>query len=150
MPTCILLTHSTSDAVWSLYRRSCCFVVLFQDFPFKIKERHSLEYIRQFPHLRCRTNAFSSLLRIRSEATTAIHSYFKVRTSIKDFLMHEEQDLLCLLSYWVYFFQENDFVQIHTPVITSNDCEGAGELFQIEVSIYKCVNTYSKSEGPLP
>uniref|UniRef100_A0AAQ4QHZ5 asparagine--tRNA ligase n=1 Tax=Gasterosteus aculeatus aculeatus TaxID=481459 RepID=A0AAQ4QHZ5_GASAC len=75
------------------------------DFPFKIKERHSLEYIRQFPHLRCRTNAFSSLLRIRSEATTAVHSYFK----------------------------ENGFVQIHTPVITSNDCEGAGELFQVEV-----------------
>ncbi|XP_040024744.1 asparaginyl-tRNA synthetase isoform X2 [Gasterosteus aculeatus] len=76
------------------------------DFPFKIKERHSLEYIRQFPHLRCRTNAFSSLLRIRSEATTAVHSYFK----------------------------ENGFVQIHTPVITSNDCEGAGELFQVEPS----------------
>ncbi|KAA8594031.1 hypothetical protein FQN60_004865 [Etheostoma spectabile] len=77
-----------------------------EDFPFKIKERHSLEYIRQFPHLRCRTNAFSSLLRIRSEATTAFHSYFK----------------------------ENGFVQIHTPVITSNDCEGAGELFQVEPS----------------
>ncbi|XP_069390308.1 asparaginyl-tRNA synthetase [Paralichthys olivaceus] len=76
------------------------------DFPFKIKERHDLEYIRQFPHLRCRTNAFSSLLRIRSEATTAIHSYFK----------------------------ENGFVQIHTPIITSNDCEGAGELFQVEPS----------------
>ncbi|XP_039986761.1 probable asparagine--tRNA ligase, mitochondrial [Xiphias gladius] len=76
------------------------------DFPFKIKARHNLEYIRQFPHLRCRTNAFSSLLRVRSEATTAIHSYFK----------------------------ENGFVQIHTPVITSNDCEGAGELFQVEPS----------------
>ncbi|XP_070761554.1 asparaginyl-tRNA synthetase isoform X2 [Enoplosus armatus] len=76
------------------------------DFPFKIKERHGLEYIRQFPHLRCRTNAFSSLLRIRSEATRAIHSYFK----------------------------ENGFVHIHTPVITSNDCEGAGELFQVEPS----------------
>ncbi|RVE65113.1 hypothetical protein OJAV_G00132620 [Oryzias javanicus] len=74
------------------------------DFPFKIKERHSLEYIRQFPHLRCRTNAFSSLLRIRSEATAAIHSYFK----------------------------SNGFLQIHTPTITSNDCEGAGELFQVE------------------
>ncbi|XP_042371869.1 probable asparagine--tRNA ligase, mitochondrial [Plectropomus leopardus] len=81
------------------------------DFPFKIKERHGLEYIRQFPHLRCRTNAFSSLLRIRSEATSAIHSYFK----------------------------ENGFVHIHTPVITSNDCEGAGELFQVEVSIYTCL-----------
>ncbi|XP_061576422.1 probable asparagine--tRNA ligase, mitochondrial [Cololabis saira] len=76
------------------------------DFPFKVKERHPLEYIRQFPHLRCRTNAFSSLLRIRSEATAAIHSYFK----------------------------NNGFVQIHTPIITSNDCEGAGELFEVEPS----------------
>ncbi|XP_067890522.1 probable asparagine--tRNA ligase, mitochondrial [Heterodontus francisci] len=72
--------------------------------PFKIKERHSLEYIRQFPHLRCKTNVFSSLLRIRSEAAAAIHSFFK----------------------------NNGFVHIHTPIITSNDCEGAGELFQIE------------------
>uniref|UniRef100_A0A673WJ62 Asparaginyl-tRNA synthetase 2, mitochondrial n=1 Tax=Salmo trutta TaxID=8032 RepID=A0A673WJ62_SALTR len=47
------------------------------DFPFKIKKKHGLEYIRQFPHLRCRTNAFSSLLRIRSEATAAIQQYFK-------------------------------------------------------------------------
>lgn len=76
------------------------------DFPFKIKERHSLEYIRQLPHLRCRTNAFSSLLRIRSEAAAAIHSYFK----------------------------DNGFVHIHTPTITSNDCEGAGELFKVEPS----------------
>lgn len=76
------------------------------DFPFKIKERHGLEYIRQFPHLRCRTNAFSSLLRIRSEAASALHSFFKDR----------------------------GFVQIHTPIITSNDCEGAGELFQVEPS----------------
>lgn len=76
------------------------------DFPFKIKERHSLEYIRQLPHLRCRTNAFSSLLRIRSEATAAIHSYFK----------------------------DNGFVHIHTPTITSNDCEGAGELFKVQPS----------------
>lgn len=76
------------------------------EFPFKVKKRHNPEYLRQFPHLRCRTNSFSSLLRIRSEATAAIHSYFK----------------------------ENGFVQIHTPVITSNDCEGAGELFQVEPS----------------
>ncbi|XP_041919615.1 probable asparagine--tRNA ligase, mitochondrial [Alosa sapidissima] len=73
-------------------------------FPFKIKERHPMEYIRQYPHLRCRTNTFSALLRIRSEATSAIQSYFK----------------------------DNGFIQIHTPVITSNDCEGAGELFQLE------------------
>ncbi|NXK55337.1 SYNM protein, partial [Chauna torquata] len=75
-------------------------------FPLKMKERHPLEYIRQFPHLRCRNNTLGALLRIRSEATAAIHS----------------------------FFQDNGYVHIHTPIITSNDCEGAGELFQIEVS----------------
>ncbi|KAJ3590213.1 hypothetical protein NHX12_008167 [Muraenolepis orangiensis] len=72
------------------------------DFPFKAKERHGLEYVRQYPHLRCRTNVFSSLLRIRSAASAAVHSHFT----------------------------ESGFVQIHTPVISSNDCEGAGELFQ--------------------
>ncbi|NWW96078.1 SYNM protein, partial [Rhynochetos jubatus] len=75
-------------------------------FPLKMKERHPLEYIRQFPHLRCRNNTLGSLLRIRSEATAAIHS----------------------------FFQDNGYIHIHTPIITSNDCEGAGELFQIEVN----------------
>ncbi|XP_076184549.1 asparaginyl-tRNA synthetase isoform X2 [Aptenodytes patagonicus] len=75
-------------------------------FPLKTKERHPLEYVRQFPHLRCRNNTLGSLLRIRSEATAAIHS----------------------------FFQDNGYVHIHTPIITSNDCEGAGELFQIEMS----------------
>ncbi|XP_031243277.1 probable asparagine--tRNA ligase, mitochondrial isoform X2 [Mastomys coucha] len=75
-------------------------------FPIKYKERHPLEYLRQYPHLRCRTNALASILRVRSEATAAIHSYFK----------------------------DNGFVHIHTPVLTSNDCEGAGELFQVEPS----------------
>ncbi|NXY59968.1 SYNM protein, partial [Callaeas wilsoni] len=74
-------------------------------FPLKMKERHPLEYVRQFPHLRCRSNALGALLRIRSEATAGIHS----------------------------FFQDNGYVHIHTPIITSNDCEGAGQLFQIEV-----------------
>ncbi|NXJ85786.1 SYNM protein, partial [Trogon melanurus] len=76
-----------------------------RSFPLKVKERHPLEYLRQLPHLRCRSNALGSLLRIRSEATAAIHA----------------------------FFQDNGYVHVHTPVITSNDCEGAGELFQIEV-----------------
>ncbi|KAM6172793.1 asparaginyl-tRNA synthetase isoform 9-T9 [Erethizon dorsatum] len=75
-------------------------------FPIKYKERHPLEFLRQYPHLRCRTNVLGSILRIRSEATAAIHSFFKDR----------------------------GFVHIHTPVITSNDCEGAGELFQVEPS----------------
>ncbi|OCT93295.1 probable asparagine--tRNA ligase, mitochondrial [Xenopus laevis] len=76
------------------------------DFPFKLKERHSPEYVRQFPHLRCRTPTFSSLLRIRSEATAAIQEFFKT----------------------------NGYTHIHTPIITSNDCEGAGELFQVEAA----------------
>ncbi|XP_061314066.1 probable asparagine--tRNA ligase, mitochondrial isoform X2 [Pezoporus flaviventris] len=75
-------------------------------FPLKMKERHPLEYVRQFPHLRCRNNTLGSLLRIRSEATASIHS----------------------------FFQDKGYVHIHTPIITSNDCEGAGELFQIGVA----------------
>ncbi|XP_051843172.1 probable asparagine--tRNA ligase, mitochondrial isoform X2 [Antechinus flavipes] len=75
-------------------------------FPFKYKERYPLEFTRQYPHLRCRTNALGSILRVRSEATDAIHSFFKA----------------------------NGYIHIHTPVITSNDCEGAGELFQVEPS----------------
>ncbi|NXM73476.1 SYNM protein, partial [Serilophus lunatus] len=75
-------------------------------FPLKMKQRQPLEYVRQFPHLRCRNNTLGSLLRIRSEATAAIHS----------------------------FFQDNGYMHIHTPIITSNDCEGAGELFQVETS----------------
>ncbi|XP_074982412.1 asparaginyl-tRNA synthetase isoform X3 [Caretta caretta] len=75
-------------------------------FPFKPRERQPLEYSRQFPHLRCRTNTLSSLLRVRSEATAAIHLFFK----------------------------DNGYVHVHTPIITSNDCEGAGELFHVRTS----------------
>ncbi|NXO37336.1 SYNM protein, partial [Locustella ochotensis] len=80
-------------------------------FPLKMKERHPLEYVRQFPHLRCRSNTLGALLRIRSEATAGIHS----------------------------FFQDNGYVHIHTPIITANDCEGAGELFQVEVKAKESV-----------
>ncbi|XP_069325261.1 asparaginyl-tRNA synthetase isoform X4 [Eulemur rufifrons] len=52
-------------------------------FPIKYKERHPLEYMRQYPHLRCRTNVLSSILRVRSEATAAIHSFFKPSSKIK-------------------------------------------------------------------
>nr|XP_041571052.1 probable asparagine--tRNA ligase, mitochondrial isoform X3 [Taeniopygia guttata] len=91
-------------------------------FPLKMKERHPLEYVRQFPHLRCRNNTLGALLRIRSEATAGIHS----------------------------FFQDNGYVHIHTPIITSNDCEGAGELFQIEVmeDLFKTVTSTVLSKCP--
>ncbi|XP_045413213.1 probable asparagine--tRNA ligase, mitochondrial isoform X3 [Lemur catta] len=91
-------------------------------FPIKYKERHPLEYLRQYPHLRCRTNVLGSILRVRSEATAAIHSFFK----------------------------DSGFVHIHTPIITSNDCEGAGELFQVEVmeELFKATTVMVLSNCP--
>ena len=77
-----------------------------QEYPFKARKAHSDEYVRQFPHLRARTKSFSSLLRIRDTATAAIHQ----------------------------FFRGCGFVNVHTPILTSSDCEGAGDLFQVRVS----------------
>nr|WP_306303966.1 OB-fold nucleic acid binding domain-containing protein [Desulfosarcina cetonica] len=67
------------------------------------KKRHSDEYLRTIAHLRPRTNKYGSLFRIRSEVSWAVHKFFKDR------------------GFWY----------IHTPVITSSDCEGAGELFRV-------------------
>ncbi len=66
------------------------------------KKRHTVEYLRTIPHLRSRTNLFSAAFRVRSAAAFGMHK----------------------------FFQENGFVYIHTPVITTTDCEGA-EMFQV-------------------
>lgn len=66
------------------------------------KKRHSVEFLRTIPHLRARTNLFSAAFRIRSAVAFGMHK----------------------------FFQENGFVYIHTPVITTTDCEGA-EMFQV-------------------
>ncbi len=67
------------------------------------KKRHTYEYLRTIPHLRNRTNTFKAVFRVRSLVAFAIHK----------------------------FFQEKNFVYIHTPIITSSDCEGAGELFRV-------------------
>ena len=72
------------------------------DYPMQ-KKRHSLEYLRTVPHLRPRTNTFQAVFRVRSLIAYAIHK----------------------------FFQERDFVYVHTPLITGSDCEGAGEMFQV-------------------
>lgn len=72
------------------------------DYPLQ-KKRHSLEYLRTIPHLRPRTNTMSAVFRVRSKAAYAIHK----------------------------FFNENGFNYIHTPIITSSDCEGAGEMFRV-------------------
>ncbi len=72
------------------------------DYPLQPK-RHTVEYLRTMPHLRARTNMFQAVFRVRSLIAYAIHK----------------------------FFQENDFVYVHTPIITSSDAEGAGEMFQV-------------------
>ena len=72
------------------------------DYPLQ-KKRHSAEFLRTITHLRPRTNLFQAVFRIRSLAAHAIHQ----------------------------FFQDRDFVYVHTPLITGSDCEGAGEMFQV-------------------
>ncbi len=72
------------------------------DYPLQ-KKRHSFEYLRTISHLRPRTNTFQAVFRVRSLIAYAIHK----------------------------FFQERDFVYVHTPLITASDCEGAGEMFQV-------------------
>ena len=72
------------------------------DYPLQ-KKRHTFEYLRTISHLRPRTNTFQAVFRVRSLAAYAIHK----------------------------FFQEREFVYVHTPIITGSDCEGAGEMFRV-------------------
>eukprot|EP01138_Halocafeteria_seosinensis_P002374 gb/GECG01002431.1/.p1 GENE.gb/GECG01002431.1/~~gb/GECG01002431.1/.p1 ORF type:complete len:552 (+),score=47.31 gb/GECG01002431.1/:1-1656(+) len=67
------------------------------------KKAHSLEFLRDIMHLRARSNTIASMMRIRNCLSNSIHQ----------------------------FFQQNEFIHVHTPIITSNDCEGAGELFRV-------------------
>ena len=72
------------------------------DYPLQ-KKRHTFEYLRTIAHLRPRTNTFNAVFRVRSVAAYAIHK----------------------------FFQERNFVYVHSPIITSSDAEGAGEMFNV-------------------
>lgn len=72
------------------------------DYPMQ-KKGQSFEYMRQYAHLRLRTNTFGAVFRIRHNMSMAIHSYF----------------------------HEHGFFYFHTPIITASDCEGAGEMFQV-------------------
>ncbi|CAN0345087.1 unnamed protein product [Lampetra fluviatilis] len=73
-------------------------------FPLNPRGRHPAEFARRHPHLRPRTATFAALLRVRHAATQALHAHL----------------------------QAEGYVHVHTPIITSNDCEGAGELFRVE------------------
>lgn len=72
------------------------------DYPLQ-KKRHSFEFLRSVAHLRPRTNAFGAVFRVRSALSFAVHR----------------------------FFRERGFIYVHTPIITANDCEGAGEMFRV-------------------
>jgi asparaginyl-tRNA synthetase len=67
------------------------------------KKRHSFEYLRTIAHLRLRSNTFGAVFRVRSSLAQEVHR----------------------------FFNERGFLYVHTPIITANDCEGAGELFRV-------------------
>ena len=82
------------------------------DYPLQ-KKRHSFEYLRTIAHLRPRTNTFNAVFRVRSVFSYAIHK----------------------------FFQDRGFVYVHTPIITSSDAEGAGEMFN--------VNSFDLTQVPL-
>ena len=81
------------------------------DYPLQ-KKRHTMEYLRTIAHLRPRTNTFNAVFRVRSVLSYAIHK----------------------------FFQENNFVYVHTPIITGSDAEGAGEMFNL--------NTFDLNQVP--
>src|SRR5262245_38091305 len=67
------------------------------------KKRHSFEKLREWAHLRPRTNTFGAVARVRNRISRSIHD----------------------------FFQEEGFLYLHTPIITASDCEGAGEMFRV-------------------
>lgn len=67
------------------------------------KKGHTVEFLRDIPHLRARTNRFGAMFRVRSRLAYAVHK----------------------------FFQSRGFVYVNTPIITTSDCEGAGELFRV-------------------
>lgn len=84
-------------------------------------KRHSMEYMRDHSHLRMRSDLFQSVFRIRSISSYAIHK----------------------------FFQDKEYTHVHTPIITSSDCEGAGETFKISPEDFFGKETYLTVSGQL-
>ena len=88
-----------------------------EEYPLQPK-KHSLEFLREKAHLRFRTNTFSAVFRLRHALTFAIHEYFN----------------------------QNGYVNIHTPIITGADAEGAGEMFKVSNFDF---NAIPKNEGKI-
>lgn len=74
-----------------------------EEYPLQLKNRPSLEYLREIAHLRFRTNTFGAVFRVRHSLAFAIHK----------------------------FFNDKGFVYLHTPIVTASDAEGAGEMFKV-------------------
>lgn len=74
-----------------------------EKYPLQLKNRPSLEFLREIAHLRFRTNTFGSVFRVRHSLAYAVHK----------------------------FFNDKGFVYLHTPIITASDAEGAGEMFRV-------------------
>lgn len=87
-----------------------------ENYPFTPRQYHSADYIRQNLHLRSRVSSFNSVLRIRNQATRCINNY-----------LHDK-----------------GYIQIHTPILTSNDCEGAGEVFRVQPENMKILKHMKK------
>lgn len=88
-------------------------------YPLQLKNRPSLEYLREIAHLRFRTNTFSAVFRIRHTLAFAIHK----------------------------FFNDRGFVYLHTPIVTASDAEGAGEMFKVTTLPFD--NTPRKEDGSI-
>jgi asparaginyl-tRNA synthetase len=98
-----LVESPASGQKWELAAESIEVIGLADEsYPLQ-KKRHTFEYLRTIAHLRPRTNTYGAVFRLRSRLAQAIHG----------------------------FFADNGFLYVHTPIITSSDCEGAGELFRV-------------------
>lgn len=91
-----------------------------EGYPFLPRKQYSQDYIRQYLHIRPRTRAFSSTMRLRDTASNAVKDHFKSR----------------------------GFINVHTPIITSNDCEGAGEVFFVQPDSDELLKEMKKSDVP--
>ncbi|SDZ92680.1 asparaginyl-tRNA synthetase [Desulfuromusa kysingii] len=98
-----LVASPAAGQAWEVQARTIEIVgAADENYPLQ-KKRHSLEYLRSIAHLRPRSNTFGAVFRMRSKLAFAVHQ----------------------------FFQQRDFVYVQTPIITANDCEGAGEMFRV-------------------
>jgi asparaginyl-tRNA synthetase len=98
-----LLPSPATGQAWELHANELKLIGgVPDDYPLQ-KKGHSTEFLRSIAHLRPRTNLYGAVFRMRSRMSYAAHQ----------------------------FFQERDFIHLHTPIITASDCEGAGEIFRV-------------------